>query len=395
MAEDKFNQDSRPEGGEKKPTQPNVDVRTFGSDVKSVADSGGGSPKSYTPATPPPSPKLPETQAPDRPERTPLEVEKKPEMKQSFGEVFPSVSKEKTPTPAPAPMSFEAGGLGAEGVKTKKSPKGLFIGILVLIIIVGLFAVGYFFVYPFFFGGETEEAAEVPPPVSAPESSAEVPAVPEIPEVPVVTESGTTTPAEGEETATEPEAPAETTLTEHASLFVSAADASSDATLSELNVSAYKGSLEFTTAEVSVLNEQVFKDSEGVLINFTNLAGALLPGIFTENLSQSFESDFTFFTYTDSKGTWPGFIAKLGSDAVLADVQTQVAGLETSENLANLYLTDPGSQTSWKSGTVEGVSNRYLSFSLDGASLNYGWQDNLLVVSTSFSGFQETLKRLK
>jgi hypothetical protein len=216
--------------------------------------------------------------------------------------------------------------------------------------------------------------------------------IPTIPEIPVITgeEEETTTPAEEPGT---PSAPAASLI--HSSLFKSAADATADVTLSDLGVSAYRTSVEFTTVEVPVLNEVVFKKSDGEVASFSDVLGFLLPGLFSADLNQSFEADFTFFTYADSKGTWPGFVVNLKNGVTSADVQTGVAGLESSENIANLFLTSPGNQSSWKSGTVEGVSNRYLAFGLSGASLNYGWLGDSLVVSTSFPGFQEALKRLK
>lgn len=386
MADNSFSQNQWPEGNKNEGAKPNVDVRTYSSDVKSVADSGGGAPKPYVPETPPPAPKMPEPAAP-----SPIV---KSEPKQTFNEVFPSVSQGGQEA-APAPMNLDSGNMAnmaTEGMKPKKSSKGLFMGILAVIIIAGLIALGYFFVYPIFFGGEVEEVAEVP---VAP--AAEVPAepsVPTVPEVPTVTEGESeveaTVPAEESEI---PSVPAASLV--HSSLFKSAADATADVTLAELSVSAYQSSMEFTTAEVPVLKELVFKKGGGDVATFNDIAGILLPGLFAADLNQSFEEDFTFFTYTDSKGTWPGFVAKLKEGSTLADVQTEVANLESSGNLANLYLSSPGSQTSWKSGSVEGISTRYLPFSLSGASLNYGWSGNMLVVGTSFPGFQESAKRLK
>jgi cytoskeletal protein RodZ len=391
MADDAFNQNQWPDKDKgqspSQPPKPDVDVRTFDSDVKSTAQSGGGAPKPYTPPTPPPP----------KPAQEPKPVE---EPKQSFGQVFPSASSKgdggepqsEQKEPSPTPMNFDAAGLEAEGMKPKKSPKGLFIGILVLIIVVGLVALGYFFIYPVFFGSPGEVAEVAPPAPSEPSQ----PEVPVVPQVPVVTEEEETTAPEEEsgETA-EPETPAPPAVTEHNSLFTTAADVSGDVTLSSISVTAYKDSLEFATAEVSVLKEVVFRTGEGEFVSFDDLLGVLLPTVFTGELNQSFEPDFTLFTYTDSNGTWPGFVAQLGEGATLADVQSGVSALENSANLANLYLASPGTEGSWGSGSVEGVSNRYLPFSQSGASLNYGWKGNLLVVSTSFPGFREALQRLE
>ena len=121
---------------------PDVDVRTFGSDVKSMADTGGGAPKPYQPAAPAESQPVPQE-------------EKKP-----FGEVFETPG-EVSPVPAEMPPA----GMQEFGA-APKFKKGLFAGLLVLIIVVGLGAIGYFYVYPTFFGGVSE--IESPPP-AAPE----------------------------------------------------------------------------------------------------------------------------------------------------------------------------------------------------------------------------------
>ena len=106
-------------------------------------------------------------------------------------------------------------------------------------------------------------------------------------------------------------------------------------------------------------------------------------------------SYFTFFTYTNDKGVWLGFVGKAKSDSTLSDLKTSVAKIEKSAGLTNMFLSDAGTATTWKGGTTEGVSNRYLTYSLAGAGLNYGWLNDTLVVSASYQGFQEALKHLK
>ncbi|MEK9194409.1 MAG: hypothetical protein AAB884_01215, partial [Patescibacteria group bacterium] len=116
---------------------------------------------------------------------------------------------------------------------------------------------------------------------------------------------------------------------------------------------------------------------------------------------RDFEIDFTFFTYANNQGTWPGFVAKLNNtnlfgDINLAEVQKEISShFEQSTSLTNLFLVDPGKPGSWQSGNVSGVANRYLSFSQSGASLNYGWIGNVLVISASYDGFKEVVRRLQ
>ena len=178
-------------------------------------------------------------------------------------------------------------------------------------------------------------------------------------------------------------------------MFKTTADATADVTLADLTASALKNGLSFSTAEVAVLKEIIFKDTEGAMLAFGDVTGVLLPDVFSAETVAFFENDFTFFTYTNDKGTWLGFVGKVKSDATLADVKTAIAGIEESANLANLFLSDAGTASTWKSGTTEGVANRYLTYSLAGAGLNYGWSGDTLVVSASYLGFQEALKHLK
>ncbi|MCP6720157.1 MAG: hypothetical protein KJI72_02410 [Patescibacteria group bacterium] len=398
MAEDSFNQKAWPEekSGQNQPPsigtgegevplakppgapkEPKVDVRTSTSDIKSMQESGGGPPRPYTPPPPPTGGEGGQQIPPAAPEK-----------KQSFSQVFKPPQVEQSPTPAKLPESSGGMQVGAE-----KSKKGLFLGILALIIVVGLVAAGYFFVYPFFF--QAEEVVEVPQESVSP-PSAEVPTIPEVPAIPEVPE----VPLEGEQVEEEAEVMEEIsltpTITEHTSSFKTPADLSEDVDLFALDLGSVRSSIQFTTAEVPIFKELVLKDSEGNFVSFSGLMDALLPAVFSGEVIGVFEPDFTMFAYTDDKGTWPGYVARLRSGAVLSDAEGGVSQLENDTNITNLFLIDPGSSTTWEGGQTEGVSNRYLTFSQSGAGLNYGWLNNdTLVIGTSYSGFQEALKHLK
>ncbi len=354
---------------------PDVDVRTFGSDVKSMAESGGGAPKSYQPAAP----------APVASQPIPQQEEKK-----SFSEVF------ETPGGmSPMPAEMPPAGMQEFGA-APKSKKGLFVGILVLIVVVGLGAIGYFYIYPTFFG--TSEI-ETPPPVTQ-EPETQAPTPPIVPQVPVVGETTTTTSTATTTEETPVEEPGVPVVLEYKSLFKTSADISTKIVLSPINAESYRGSLEFSTAQVPILKEVIWKfgDGESDFTTFNQFSSLLVPDFLNDGsgiLSGSFNPLFTFFTYTNDKGTWPGYIASLNSNAV-SDIKDKVKNsLEASTGIKNLYLTDPGTAAAWKSGTTEGVSNRYSAYTLSGAGLNYGWLNDTLVVGTSYAGFQEALKRLK
>ena len=67
------------------------------------------------------------------------------------------------------------------------------------------------------------------------------------------------------------------------------------------------------------------------------------------------------------------------------------------DNLAdvkNFYLEDPGNAGVWQDGEGEGVSTRYIIFEKEGAAFNYGWENNVLIMTTSYSAFKKIVKRL-
>jgi len=380
------NQNPQGDGGEGEfpmtspgtPKIPEMDVRTFGSDIKSMAEQGGGPPKPYQPAAP---------AQPATPAREPVSPPPPPAEKKSFGEVF------ETPgVMTPQPLETPPAGLQEFG-EAPKSKRGLFVGLLVLIVVIGLGAVGYFYVYPTFFG---RGGVEVPPPPVAENQPAPAPTPPIVPQVPVVSEETTTTTSTATTTG-EAVPPAEETgvFGEHQSLFKTAADLKATTSIAAWSADTVSKIVTFSVAQVPVLKEVLLENADGTVAVFADMASALLPDVFAGGLGSRFVPDFTFFIYTNDKGSWPGFAARLKAGESLTEVKAAVAKLEASENLVNLFAVAPGSPTVWKSGTTEGVQNRYLTYGQAGASLNYGWQGDILVVGTSYAGFQEALKRLK
>ena len=80
-------------------------------------------------------------------------------------------------------------------------------------------------------------------------------------------------------------------------------------------------------------------------------------------------------------------------------MQSQIEG---STSLGRLYLNPPGTQGEggFSDGLVtlkngDTIDTRYVPFSGEGASLNYGWIANYLVISTSFSGMKQALEMLQ
>jgi hypothetical protein len=308
------------------------------SDQKSMEESGGGIPRPYVP--PPP------TQGNMKPEEP------------MGGDTFspPGIATSEIPPSSPIIPPMVPGGTPA-----KKPKKTLFIMLLTLVLVVGLAAVGYYFVFPYFF----EQIPIVEQPVvTQPE-----------PEIPPVTE----TPPVATTTETPPVSVPPSII--HVSFFKTAADTTETVTLATIDLQNYKAAFSFGTAEVAILNEAMLEDPLKNVLTFAQATSFLLPTTFTADVLGNFEPDFTFFTYTDDKGKWPGFIAKTKDGVSISGLKSNVSNLEQSGETSNLFITDPGTSGTWKGGETSGVTNRYLTFGLAGAGLNYGWSGNFLVVS--------------
>ena len=121
--------------------------------------------------------------------------------------------------------------------------------------------------------------------------------------------------------------------------------------------------------------------------------GVLVPG---SGLETYLEADVTVFAYYNGGKSYPGYVFKLKSGADLVSAQAAAAKIEASANLAALYPDNPGApKGGWKDGSVGGVKTRYLAYSSAGASVNYGWAGNYLVISTSYEGFKKAAELLK
>lgn len=249
-------------------------------------------------------------------------------------------------------------------------------GILTAVIIVGLGALGYFVLYPMIF---SEKAA---PNVPSPESPQ--------PSPPVPNPSPAPEPAPAPETKNTPQP-----LVSHASLFKSPADAEIDLPLASLTIADIKSAIAFDTATVPVFKEIVGKTSGGEFLPLELFTQGVLPAVFTNTLASSFDPDFSLFAFTNSQGTWLGFVAKAKAGAPLSDLQKQIGEVEKSSAPLNFYLESPGASQPWKSGSANGTPTRYQPFAMPGASFNYAWKGEYLVMSASYDGFKEALRRLE
>lgn len=258
---------------------------------------------------------------------------------------------------SPTVAAGTAAHAGASGKKV-----GVVIGAIAVLALAA--AVGYYFVWPLFTGSEEEQVTE------------------------------TTSPPPTLPTQTPP--PAQT----HKSFFAnSPAGGTRDASLSSLTLAQLTGTLKATPTETTSTGvKEIVLTSGGKPVTSTQVLSLVLPG---SGLEASMEEDITAFVYYANGKSYPGYVFKLKSDADPKEIWTDNK-IETSTNLAALYPESPGApKGTWKSGSVSGVSTRYLTYSSVGASINYGLVvssgtgPNYLVISTSFDGFKKAVDLLK
>lgn len=331
------------------PPPPPIGIRTMESDLAAMKESGGGAPE--------PKPFTPSEIRPPAPRERVVPAETKLNIPGYTG------PEEAIFSPATLPQAAET--VSAVGSKKWTKP-ALFAGGGV-VALVGLGLVGYYIISPLIF--------PAPPP-----------------EAPVTVVTPPTTPP----TTTTPEVVFEP----HQSFFVIAAEKTETLgvtpTDTALSLRAALDGMGKDTVATGTMKEALVSNGSGSPESFARVITLLLPELDQGTLTSLFRGDFTLALYFDARGAWPVYVAQLKPEVNLLDAQTALAGFEGSPNLANLYPTDPGvkSAEGWKDGSVNGKPTRYLPFSAPGASLNYGWLDNFLVISTSYDGMKDALRRL-
>jgi hypothetical protein len=329
--------------------QNEITMRTMASDATSIKEMGGGDPRPYVPSVAQVSQTQPNQKIPDAPSPTNITTN-----------------------------STQTAEIPVIPLPPKKSGN-IFIVLAVIIIVLGLGAIGYFYVYPQFISPSDTNVITETPQTSEPT----IPAI-----VETTTETTSTT-----STVPVIEVPPITGLDSHVSLFKTPADFSSETTLSSETVAAIKEAWKGTTVEVPVFKETVFKNTAGAILGESKLIPLFLPSFITASSSPLFEEDFTLFTYTDQKGVWPGIILKAKGDSlVLAKEESKK--IEANTDWQSLFMLDPGKEQMWKDGKVGTALARYISFATKGNALSYTWFDNILLISTSYQGAQDAAKRL-
>ncbi|NCN52925.1 hypothetical protein GW950_00485 [Candidatus Wolfebacteria bacterium] len=330
------------------PPPPEITLRTMQSDTESIKQSGG--------STPTPKPFTPE------------------QFKKPLAPRPPAPSKI-TPSEFGASklqgaQSIESSSIIEEDVESKFNFKRISVWVGTLVIAVGFGLLGYFVIFPALF------PSQLPPePILNTPTTPETPVVPEVPSAPEIPEA---------------------TPIIHNSFLNS--DSSTTLQLvavdlltltNNLQQEAQKGSLNGSLVEV------IINDSNGQVAS-PRILSSILPEFSKETLSQTFTDDFTAALYYDANGTWPVYVFDLSLETNILEAQANMSEIENSNNLSNFFLGSPGSPTGvFKDGQANGTLTRYQTYSNTGAALNYGWEGNKFIVSTSYSGMKKALENLK
>ncbi|MBI3046229.1 MAG: hypothetical protein HYY86_01620 [Candidatus Harrisonbacteria bacterium] len=330
-----------PAGGPKPPSPPppEINLRTMKSDLESLKETGGSAPapKPFTP----------------------------PELKKEFA--LPPPPPKITPAEFGEPKKTEAPKIEEETAGTGKKKK-LAVWLGSLIVVVGAGLAGYYLIFPLLF------PPQAPPPTPAVTQ-------PPITEAPV---------------AAVPLAETAPAKNPHQSLLT-ASDSSASAELAAINLDSLTAALKekSQSASPNTLTEVALSDANGQLLS-SSVLNALLPEISPEAIKNLFEDDFTAALYADTNGSWPAYILKLKTEASQVEAQTEINKLESSLNLANLFLENPGTPNSagFKTGQANGAATRYLTFAKQGAGLNIAWSGDKLIISTSYNGLKKVLVNL-
>lgn len=303
-----------------------------------------------------------------------------------------------------------------QGEEKKKnflnSKKGLVIGLISFVLIVGIAALGYFVVYPLISPSsstQNENQNEVSisvPPLPQPsnetgEASIETPPMGETStlneEMNATTSKETSSQKEtntstSTSTSTNNESQKETF--EHVSPF-SKVDAT--VTTKEVLKGSNIESIQISNPQTSSLIEVVFETSSQ--ITFSKIMKTLWDIDLTKSgLDKAFDESYTTaFIYIEKDGTKKiGYVAKLNSTSDLVDEKRSLGQIiESNVNLKNIFSKDPGSIQGWKNGSSNASLHRYTLFSKSGYSIDYGWKDNFFIISSSFEGFKAVLENIK
>lgn len=319
------------------PPPPDVSIRTMASDVKSL-EQGETRPV---------------------PERVPSPV-------------APPRAEPAAPTPAAAAIEAQT---PPETAPKPKRRRFLWLA-LGVVVVMGLGALGYFVVYPLFFG---ESAPPRPTPLWEP------------------TPSPTPSPPQrAHRSFLRPETPLFERTVAFYGLNPDGSTRRLDMTLLKETLGASIAAEANQTVPPPRFVELTFLDADQNPLPLSSYLPLLAP-VSAENLASRFEDDFTPFFYHDEKGVWPGYVAKLkdGAGAEQAKLSLNLETIPLEPFYERAYAAIAlGEIDPFKDGTLAGFPARYAATDLPGAVFEYAWLDTYLLISTSYPGAIEAARRL-
>jgi len=147
----------------------------------------------------------------------------------------------------------------------------------------------------------------------------------------------------------------------------------------------------------STLFEIEVQNTDGTPAAFVGFLQAIDGGVLDPQFfATNFEPDFTYFIYKDKQGYWPGYMLALKPGQNWLFLKSDVAKLEESPKLENLFMTSPGKKTgeAFQDGTIEKQPVRALVFDSPGGVFIYGWFRGYFIMSTSNEGLKQALSRI-
>ncbi len=289
-------------------------------------------------------------------------------------------------------MGLSLGKTGAEIAAAAEPKKNNTVIILVAIAAVAALGLVGYLAYTIFFAGGT---------AGAPSSryGAQAPAAAAVPQVvpPTAASSSATASASG------PAAPFM-----HKSLFKRPADQTLTLALSAGGVATGAADLQTFNQKLSSLLAAANKntgmievdmqtpDGHGVAVS--DLLAQANAGILNAQALAHFNPDATFFVYRDKSGFSPGIVLSLKSGDNWLYAKNDVAQLESSPDIVNLFLQNVGTPagSGFADSAISSTAVRVLSFpnATPPAYFIYGWYQTDLILSTSENGFTAATKRL-
>lgn len=336
------------------PPSSKVSVRTMQSDINSIKESGGQNPQPYTSELN----QKPKKETPTTEETSFQPTESESSITGYAGPEEPIF--QPGAFTSPLPPKQKPNQAGTEAKPRKKTSKVLIISII--LILAAATEAGYYF----FVKNQKTNPSLIP--LTAPLST---------------------------------ETPAPTPAPQYVSLLRTPNALQEEIIIPSLTLGNIKNALlaAINATPINNLKEVILRKPDQSLVAFSEFFPTFIPELTGETISAIFKKNFTIVIFVDENGVWPGYIAQLNPNFSLIAAQAAIKqSLESSVNLTNIFLKNAGSAiVFFKDGKAGNptINTRYLVFPEIGATMNYGWVNDKIVISASSSGLLEILKKLQ